>query len=424
MMNTKKKIGFATVLAFLAAMIFVPLPVLAQRDVPSYGAPGGKIRMGNFKIIPTLALQGMYDDNIYLGNGTNNTTERKESDWIAHVKPGLLINYTIPQRGYVNVGYSGDWAFYDKNDKNNWKNQQGNVELNYLAPVGLVVVISNAYTRAEDPYGSADQYGIGRVTKRWYDDLKLKMGYYFSSSLRAFAFYNFYAQEYKNIIDFSQNYRDQEGGAGVEAKFMPKTWGFLRYHHGMRDYTTQVAGAPESRDSGSTWHRVNAGLTWDAARARITGELNFGYQWKRYDNELTPTGGRRHNKDTWIASTSVNYSPTTTTLLTLNISRALRDTGSDTSEYFEDTGVNVLVQQTILRKFILSAGAAYSKNDYNLPETNPREDDNYLANVSLDYKIRDWLTAGVGYTYNKKDSNYDENSFEDNRVMFMVSFVY
>ena len=80
----KKSIFFSVVLATI--LVLLSSPVMAQ---------GGKIRMGNLKIIPSLGLEAIADDNIYLGNGSDATDELKESDLIAHVKPGLLFDYTM-----------------------------------------------------------------------------------------------------------------------------------------------------------------------------------------------------------------------------------------------------------------------------------------------------------------------------------------
>ena len=38
--------------------------------------------------------------------------------------------------------------------------------------------------------------------------------------------------------------------------------------------------------------------------------------------------------------------------------------------------------------------------------------------------IRDWLTAGVGYLYNRKDSNYAEDEYRNNRFMVSLRAVY
>jgi polysaccharide biosynthesis protein VpsM len=407
-MNIKRHLIFLFVL--LTFTMILPSSLLAQ---------GGKIHIGNLKIIPGITAQLMHDDNIYLKNGTNEITQKKVSDWIHHIQPALLLNYTLPERGFVNLGYQGDWAFYRSEDNNNWKSNKFSGSLDYKAPGGLILAINDMHSISEDPYGSPDQYAIGRITRRWDNDLKTKIGFFFTERLRSFLYYNYYKQDYKDDADASQNYYINEFGVGIEAKFLPKTWGFLRYYYGKQVYDSDLFASNLRADSKS--HKASLGLTWDAAE-KISGELNFGYQWKSYDNDLTTTPGMtRGSKNTWIAATSVSYKPLETTNVTLNVSRALRDTAADTGEFFEDTGFGLSLRQTLLRKFTLNIGGMYSTNDYN---TNDRKDKNYIFNAGVDYNIREWLTAGIGYSYKRKDSNAVENEYTDNQFIASVKVIY
>lgn len=406
-------------------LLAVPFQLQAQQ--------GGKIKFGNLSVIPGVTVQGLYDDNIYRGNGKDypgdpakTLAEKKESDWITHVKPGLLLSYELPERGYINLGYQGDFAFYKTNDNNNWKNNQGNFDVNYLAPGGLIVGINELYVKAEDPYGSADQYNLGRVTKRYYNDLKTKVGYTVMSNFRSFLYFNNYKQKYDNsLFDYSQDYTDNEYGIGAESRFLPKTWGFLRYHYGTRKYDTNAPGQSDAFNSDSKWHRVNAGLTWDPG-AKLSGEVNVGYQWRKYDHQFTDVlqTTQREDKNTWIAATAINFMPTEGTLIVLNITRAIRSTASDTNEQFVDTGIGLTLQQKLLLKLTLNAGVTYSRNEYNVPVGSERTDKNYLANIGLDYHIQDWMTFGIGYNYNRKDSNIDIQEFTDNQYMAQLKVVY
>ncbi|MFH1080039.1 MAG: outer membrane beta-barrel protein [Pseudomonadota bacterium] len=399
---------------FICALIVFFLAMPSQLP-----AQEGKISIGNLKIIPGIEGQAIYDDNIYMKNGSNTTTQKKVSDWIYHVKPALLLNYTIPERGFVNLGYQGDWALYNVNDKNNWKTNKGSFATDYKAPGGLMLGISNLYSASEDPYGSPDQYGVGRVTSRWDNDLKSKLGFLFTEKFRTFLYYNYYKQDYKDQADASQNYYDSEFGLGAEAKFLPKTWGFIRYYYGKRDF--DAASVTSAYKANSNWHKTNVGLTWDAA-AKLSGELNVGYQWKSYDNEYyAATLKRNKNVDTWVASTTISYKPIETTNLLLNIARTLRDTGADTGEYFEDTGFGLSLQQTVLRKFVFNLGGMYSTNDYN---THGRRDTNVTANLGVDYKIKDWVTFGVGYNFRNKNSNFKDNEYTDNQFLTSLKIVY
>lgn len=418
-----KKTEIVICVAVLMLMI-LPMQLQAQQVE---GVPvGGNIKFGNLSVIPGIEMQGIYDDNIYKGNGkeypdpVTTRQEKKESDWITHAKPGLLLSYVMPERGQVNLGYMGDFAFYNKNTSNNWQNNQGNFDLDYMAPGGLILGVADTYLSAEDPYGNADQYGTGRVQKRWNNDFKTRLGYNIMSNFRAILYYNNSRQQYQDIADYSQDYTDNEFGVGVQARVLPKTWGFLRYQYGERKYNT--LGPTQSTDaynSDSKWNKVSTGLTWDQG-AKLSGELNVGYEWLVYDHPFTDAGLRREDQKSWVAATTINYRPTVTTNLSLNISRTLRNSGSDTNEQFTDTGIGINARQQLMTKLYLLGGLSYNKYEYN---TN-RSDDNYLANIGLNYAIREWLGVGVTYTFNRKDSNVDTEEYVDNQFMAAVRIVY
>ncbi|MBW1768494.1 MAG: outer membrane beta-barrel protein [Deltaproteobacteria bacterium] len=331
----------------------------------------------------------------------------------------------------MTLGYKGNFAYYGSNDDNDWKTNMGTFGLDYKAPGGLILGISDFYSDAEDPYGSDNEYKLGTPkTERWSNDLKNKIGYDFGNRVRVFSYFNLYKLDYEREGDFSQDYDEKEYGVGVQARLRPKTWGFIRYHYGERDYSSHplmvngvATNSREDNDADYDWHRANMGLTWDPG-AKLKGELNFGYQWRDQDNQLDAAGVRYENEDTWIASTSVTYKATATTSLSLNINRALRTIGSTSTEFYEDTGIGLDLKKMLLAKLRLTAGATYRDHKYNLPVPRNREDDNYDADIGLGYQIQKWLNASVGYRYMKKDSNIEANDFTDNQFMISLSGVY
>lgn len=411
------KRGIFVCCVIISFLIIASAQVMAQE---------GRIHYGNMKVVPGITLKALYDDNIYMGNGTNNTTEIKESDWITHLMPALMLDYNLDKRGSLTMGYQGNFAYYDTNDDNNWKTHMGTFGLDYQAPGGLILGINEFYADAEDPYGSDNEYKLGTPkTSRWSNDLKTKMGYDFGNRVRVFGYFNFYKQDFEREGDFSQDYDATEGGVGVQARLFPKTWGFVRYHYGERDYFTHPAGSGvnETNDAAYDWQRVNMGLTWDPG-AKLRGELNFGYELRDQDNQVDSAGAMYEDKDTWVASTSVTYTATATTTLSLNINRALRTIGGTSKEFYEDTGIGLNLMQMLLAKFRLTAGGRYRVHEYNLPVGQNREDDNYDANIGLGYQFKEWLGASVGYTYMKKDSNIEANDFTDNKFMVSLNGAY
>ena len=339
----------------------------------------------------------------------------------------------MEERGTISLGYEGDFAYYDKNNGNDWKSHKGLFNIDYEAPGGLIAKIDNTYTKTQDPFGGYAQYNLGKKTERWSDDLKSELGYKLGSRFKAFLYYNYYKQDYQAAEDFAQDFYSHEAGTGLEMQVLSKTWGFIRYYYGLQDYDTSGSTGglttDESNDSDFTWHKVDAGLTWESG-AKISGELNFGYQDKKYDNTLTAAGEKYNDISTWVAATSIFYDVETAedgtmiTQLGLTIDRSLNQSGSNTANYYEDTGVGISFKQKLATKFTLEGSFSYNFQDYYLPLPNNRQDDNYEAGLSLDYQARDWLSAEVGYNYKEKHSNADAHNYERNKFNFTITAEY
>jgi hypothetical protein len=403
----------------ISSLLFFAAADVAARE--------GKIHFGKVKVFPILTVEGVYDDNIYLGNGDNTTTEIREPDWITHLKPGLSLAYEFPgKRGGVSFGYRGDYAFYAVNSDNDWRFHNGFLDLQYTAPGGLIVGLNNSFVHTGDPSGSQNQYNLGVPnTERLYDDLRSKIGYDFKNRIKVFGYYNFFVQSYDLERDQAQDYASHEFGTGFQMRLFPKTWGFLRYHYGWRDYYSHPGGTglTDGNDADFQWHRTNAGLTWDSG-AKLSGEVNVGVAWYGYENSRDPNGIRYDDRFTWIAATSVAFEATSTTTLSLDIIRALRHIAADTREHYDDTGVRFEVTQVFLTDFTLNAMGQYNRFEYNLPAARERAQDNFLAGISLDYRILRWLNAGVRYRFNRRNSNYRIDEFTDNQVSVYVTGAY
>jgi len=390
--------------------------------LPAAGmAREARLRFGNLKIDPSLGLRGVYDDNIYLASGAESEKEQEESDYITHVLPEVNMHYDLPERGDLSLGYEGDLAYYGAENGNNWQTHKAALDFHYLAPVGLVGDLGFGYIDAEDPYGNPENYRLGLKTERTHKDFSASVGYHVGSLFRISLLYSLYTQDYALARDYTQDYDADQWRIGVQRRLLPKTWGFVRYQYGTRDYVTHPAdaGVTEESDSDFSWYAVYAGLTWDIG-AKLNGELNVGYQWRNYENSIDPQGNIYDEKDTWVSGTKVSFQATPTAAFALALTRALRQSGSESTEYFEDTGVGISFQKVISAKFLLTTGAAYSINSYNVPRSKPRDDDNFDLSAGLDYQIKEWLTAGVDYKYQKKDSNYEEYSYTDNQFSISV----
>lgn len=407
---------FFNVLCGLCVFIFSSIGVDAKES---------NIKMGKIEIVPSITARGVYDDNIYL---ENDDAESKQEDWITHIEPGILFRYGMGVRGDVSFGYKGDFAMYADKSGDNWNNHTGYLKVRYDAPGGLIVGLDETYKVKEDPYGNLAQFRLGQTTKRWNNDLKAKLGYQFSDQFKLLGYYDSFIQEYDLERDFSQDYNDNQFGVGLETRIKTRTWGFVRYYYGARDYTSHPAGSGvnDDNDADYRWHGVRAGVNWDAT-PKLNGELNVGYQWALFDNDADVKGIAYEDKDMFVADTSMIYTPFTDASLRFRLFRALRSTGANTARFFEETGLGLDYQQTFMTVASFRIGGLYSMDAHNMPEMNgveDREDDNLKFNAGVDYNILEWLKAGVAYQYWKKDSNHDYNDFVDNRFTGLIGATY
>ena len=434
----------SALLFFLVLFIFYPSMVLGEiiwqegttTVEDELGNAPGNIHIGKLRLIPGIRVSGVYDDNIFLGNGYTNNPDnpdtmtngrlRKpvESDYIFRVNPALLLNYDMGERGHLNLGYQGVWAFYNEYTMQNWNQQRGILDFDYRAPGGLIAGLKNTYMNGNDPYGDATQFGLGYTQRRWCNNLNAKLGWDFFNRFRTIGYYNFYKQKYKDQRNYTQNWTDNVFGLEFAMRVLPKTWTFVRYHYGTQSYDDQdiVSGL----DASNTRNRISGGLFWDGG-GKLGGELNFGWQWLNYDNKYDTLGNRYENRNTWSANTSINYRALARTNFTLNVTRAIRSTGAATAEYYDDTQVGINVDQDLPYKFSARGGFIYSKNDYNTLNyqgTENRVDDNYNAYIGTTYKIQSWLDVSLSYRYMKKDSNSVTQSFTDNQVTLSLGASY
>ena len=404
------------------AKLTIILLALVALCTSSAWAEIGKYKLGgNTQLLYSLGYQGVSDDNIYRGAGTNNTSEKVVSDWINHVQPALMFDYTIAGRGNIKFGYKGDLAYYETEDNNNWQKHIGAFDLNYRSPAGLLGKLKYVYTDTSDPYSNDADY-LNTATaqvKRKLNRLDTAFGYsQLGDKFAVLGYYNYYSQDYDDKVrDFSQDYNNNEFGLGVEKAVMSKTFAFFRYHYGIRDYTTEATLVNDSNDSDYNWHRINGGLGWDSG-AKWSGELDLGYAWKNYENEIDSLGNPYEDKNTWIAATDVTFKVTQATHVGGLLRRELKETGSNSAQYNIETQIGVDVSHTFIEIIICTAGYAYQENDYNISFNNIKRDDKvHDFNLGVDYKLQPWLLAGAEYVYKTRDStdpayNYDQNRFE------------
>jgi hypothetical protein len=397
------------------ATIIHERPYMSPRQ--AFWPVGNGIGSGKLKLYPEIGVGVIHDDNIFY----EETGE--ESDLISHVIPRVRIDYSLQERGQFRIGYSGNFANYQDFSSNDWQRHHAALQLDYKAPSGIFLDVVDQFTDSEDPFGSEAEYGLGQKTSRWHNQFGLGLGYDYGDKFKIVGYFNHNKQAYDNITtDWGQNYDEPWYGVGIERRIGPKTWGFVRYFHGERDYNTQSPDTlvNETTDADYTADWVEAGLTWDAT-SRITGELNFGYEWRDYENSVNASGVPYEDGNNWLAETRINYSlKPDVTNLNLVFERAVYQRGGGTIEQYDGTYFTALLDHRFYSWFKLLLNFSIGRNEYN----NGRDDDDIRSGIALEYLVRRRFTLSVGYDYTQRESSVPGESFTNNRFMGTLTVRY
>ena len=84
-------------------------------------------------------------------------------------------------------------------------------------------------------------------------------------------------------------------------------------------------------------------------------------------------------------------------------------------------GAGITGDYEIFRRFYGDVYASYRRNEF-LDEFPQRDDDRYLVGAGLTWQPTRWAAIRVGYALNKIDSNFEVNSYTENRILLNLSF--
>ena len=114
----------------------------------------------------------------------------------------------------------------------------------------------------------------------------------------------------------------------------------------------------------------------------------------------------------------------TTNSFTLIGKRDYEETTYVNNRYYISTAVNLFAMQKLSQKFDVSLLLSYENMDY--PErvgNDFRVDDFYAVKPAVNYKFRDYLTAGLWYKFKTKHSNV-ASDYTDNTVGLDIKFTF
>lgn len=250
-----------------------------------------------------------------------------------------------------------------------------------------------------------DRYNIGNVYRGTLE-LSDRTSVYAEGSHRSYMFK-------KGSRFFDSNVL--KGLAGYEYALSDQTRLFGEMYYGQiansPNQPTQVKG-PHADFIGGF-----AGIRGDIT-SRITGSIKFGYESRWFGDRSVP------GYDSPVANVGLQYAPLDRTFINLNFDRALLLNNQLNNQGVIRDQIRLMLTQFLgpSEKWRANLGFTYQNEDF---QRNSTVFDTYLITAGVNYQIQQWLSANLGYAFEKFEPNGSGiQPYRVNRVNFGVSLGY
>jgi len=372
------------------------------RPRPEFDAKG--IPFGGFRLFPTLALSGSYDDNVLRAQTgalsdyffTEAPAIRLQSQWAEDSLEfyGGASNYnylTLTQENLVDWNAGADSRIV-VGDGGSIFGAASAAQLHELLASPNTVGFQKSPNRYFQYHGEAgatfqpNRFGLtagGSADNYIYQDTALNGGGVLNNKDRSYDEYQGYG---KAFYDFSPGYS-----------------AFLRGSYDTRQFTVHLDRTGVDRSSNG--YRADGGIDLQISRL-VSGEVYIGYLKQDFTAPLKNVSGLDYNaKLDWLA----------TPLLTVHLTgaRTLTPTTLAGASIEDDESYGLAADYEVLRNLIFQGHAKFVDSSY--PGLT-RHDQSPDLGVGAKYLINEYLSADIAYDYTQRGTNSPGLKFKDNTV--------
>ena len=378
-----------------------------QRARPDYNPLG--IRAGGFLVYPSLDLGEFYDSNVYaIPTGV-------KSDFYTDVAPNVNVASNWNTNA-LNFSAGGEIKRYSQLVSENVSN--ANVATN-----GRIDILRDIYLlgglsyQLEHEDRSSPNSIVGQAQPTEYQVAGAGIGYVHEPGrlgLRIDGIANFYSYDNAQtstgttIIETDRNRIEYSVKPRLQYEIVPGYHAFVQASGNGVTYQASRDQFGYQRDSNG-WE-ADAGTAVEITRI-IHGEVFAGYLQQNYtDPRLRQDsgvgfGGNALWNVTDLDSIRFNLSRTVQETIVNNVvGTTVVDAASDLQ-----TSAGVSVEHELLRNVLLNAGVTYVEDDF---EGISRTDNSYQADAGARYLLTRVWSAGLDFTYRKRDSSQSINDYE------------
>jgi hypothetical protein len=340
---------------------------------------------------PFIIGKGEFNDNIYHVKGN------ETYDYITQLYPGFEFKTKTNSKNfdvYLNTG--ANVLTYAKNSQHNTASPFAKGFLRYN--FGNLGFITSAYSRRlrGTPSDLADEE-IKEFIDSWqYDmsqDFKINFNRFDVNFQYNKSLYSYEDEEFK-----LSNHAKDVIALRSSIKILPKTKLFAEYAHGWLNYD-------KNTESNYDYDRPILGLNGKIFR-KLEGTIKVGYNFNRRKTLKDLNGTVFSALLTYKASPRLHYN-----LDVMNGLGSLNLITEGVTKY-KGASVGISYLPPFLKKLRVKSKVGYWQrgSDY-------QTKDNYWeVSFKPEYKLKDWLMFGIGYTFQNRDSKAQFNDYRNNRI--------
>jgi hypothetical protein len=331
-----------------------------------------------------LGLSELFNDNIFY------YTDRRVSDLITVLSPGLRLQLGRPERNVIGLDYTYDRFFYLDNDGLN--TGQHSLDLRtQLEGQRLKFSGIDRIQWLSSPLGGVERVIVGQNIDRTLNDHTFTLSYDIGEKTEAYVRGTFYSNDYQEGIAL-YDIDTLTGTAGFGYRAFPKTFLLGEAHYGWTGTSANDPRLPENPDLTFIGGFLGARGNFTE---KMTGTVKVGYEAREF-RDGTPV------PDSPVVNISLQRRFSEKTALTLSYARLSNVSVQYGRRTYNADSLGVQLVQLLgaSGKWQATAGGNYSFYAYERSDVaRAVEYDHLRASFNLAYRIQLWLTASVGYDY-------------------------
>ena len=354
--------------------------------------------IGEVRVRPHVALAEQYDDNIFYRSSHTNSISRfpAESDFITTISPGVSVQLGRREANHLTLDYTMDQSWYlDHRDEGH---SDHSVLFNTFLEGYRLSLTGNDHVQFLSGILGGGQ-NLGQKVDRFTFSDDYRLDYRLGEKTSVYLAGDFSATDYeKGTPLYDENTIRGTGGFSFKATEKTSVFGELYYGQSATDPNTNGVGFAKGPHADFFGGFVGARGDFTS---RLKGSVKAGYESRQY-SDGTPASSSP------VVEATLDQRFSDRTLASLTYTRRNSLSVQVARQAYTSDAVGAQIRQVLSSdgKFVVVVAGNFENDDYERSVLSAaRHDRVYRANLGLTYNIQLWLSARLGYQFEKYDSN-------------------